>query len=279
MPMRLCSMVELFQSTHPRGVRRQIVCAALGDLAVSIHAPAWGATSGGGKGPGRHLGFNPRTRVGCDQALEIYKLELEAFQSTHPRGVRRKAQHHHVARGDVSIHAPAWGATTRDSGMAVALLRFNPRTRVGCDPPQGRPFPPRCSFNPRTRVGCDPLAVTNLACRAMFQSTHPRGVRPAEFIATSLTKRKFQSTHPRGVRHAKAGKEYVDEWSFNPRTRVGCDWASWRAPCIPTGFNPRTRVGCDVLPGGRKLTIKGTGFNPRTRLGCDSFHVLSSRFP
>ena len=55
---------------------------------ISIHAPAWGATSvlkyffyGG-------YYFNPRTRVGCD---------WKRFKETPP--VR------------ISIHAPAWGAT------------------------------------------------------------------------------------------------------------------------------------------------------------------------
>jgi len=33
----------MFQSTHPRGVRRQSLCYVLSQI-VSIHAPAWGAT-------------------------------------------------------------------------------------------------------------------------------------------------------------------------------------------------------------------------------------------
>ena len=55
-----------FQSTHPRGVRRAGLLDFLRFLLVSIHAPAWGATSS-------HL--SQRRRVGM-------------FQSTHPRGVR-----------------------------------------------------------------------------------------------------------------------------------------------------------------------------------------------
>ncbi|KFM93831.1 hypothetical protein DJ90_5996 [Paenibacillus macerans] len=34
-------------------------------------------------------------------------------------------------------------------------------------------------------------------------------------------------------------------------------------------FNPRTRVGCDRYLGGEVITDAGT-FNPRTRVGCDS---------
>ena len=58
--------LRMFQSTHPRGVRlEQFVDLGAGD-AVSIHAPAWGATRWPRPpGPGCAR-FNPRTRVGCD---------------------------------------------------------------------------------------------------------------------------------------------------------------------------------------------------------------------
>ena len=35
---------ELFQSTHPSGVRLVELLAELGELGISIHAPQWGAT-------------------------------------------------------------------------------------------------------------------------------------------------------------------------------------------------------------------------------------------
>ena len=106
------STIHLFQSTHPRGVRRASreqplvpgtgfnprtrvgcdgICVA-GDvrqLAVSIHAPAWGATRMSCRGP----------------------TPMTPFQSTHPRGVRR----------------PGHSSTTSPTSS------FNPRTRVGCD--------------------------------------------------------------------------------------------------------------------------------------------------
>jgi len=55
--------------------------------AVSIHAPAWGATSIGGTKL-IQTGFNPRTRMGCDE---------QGWRVCQP--------------ACVSIHAPAWGAT------------------------------------------------------------------------------------------------------------------------------------------------------------------------
>ena len=78
--------VLMFQSTHPCGVR-------LVGMGIVFQS----------------LGFNPRTRVGCDpMPLLLFRLML--FQSTHPCGVRRKFHH-----------------------CTLPLGSFNPRTRVGCD--------------------------------------------------------------------------------------------------------------------------------------------------
>ena len=80
------------------------------DQAVSIHAPAWGATSTKCGKSSKPAGFNPRTRVGCDNILiakDLFLIRFNPrtrvgcdrqpctghtsvwmFQSTHPRGVR-----------------------------------------------------------------------------------------------------------------------------------------------------------------------------------------------
>ena len=87
----------LFQSTHPRGVRRGLVKAGSSSRAsfnprtrvgcdhagtlhslhcfhVSIHAPAWGATPKPGCGKTTVMCFNPRTRVGCDPGASAFQL-------------------------------------------------------------------------------------------------------------------------------------------------------------------------------------------------------------
>ena len=144
-----------FQSTHPGGVRQiHFRCREIA-LFVSIHAPGWGATMHMSACGRSQIGFNPRTRVGCDIAGRD-ALDLQ----------------------DVSIHAPGWGATTLALFICCAQNCFNPRTRVGCDysaisgfcfflefqstHPGGvrpvsfrTPGPRYASFNPRTRVGCD----------------------------------------------------------------------------------------------------------------------------
>ena len=123
----------MFQSTHPRGVRLK----------------------NGGPLGAILLSFNPRTRVGCDPCVPIVSAGFLRFQSTHPRGVRHQMKSRIHTGYNVSIHAPAWGATRSPAVASAWPLSFNPRTRVGCDE-RKRQF---------SRAA------------KMFQSTHPRGVR------------------------------------------------------------------------------------------------------
>ena len=83
------SHMTTFQSTHPRGVRRTSMLASACQVVVSIHAPAWGATAARDQKAVAGNGFNPRTRVGCDDDAIQYVAGYVTFQSTHPRGVRR----------------------------------------------------------------------------------------------------------------------------------------------------------------------------------------------
>ena len=155
--------------------------------------------------------FNPRTRVGCDPSSQPQPNAPAQFQSTHPRGVRPAAE---------------------DQGIQAGFS-FNPRTRVGCDlDRQSRDRYPS-GFNPRTRVGCDEFIKQIKQEWTMFQSTHPRGVRPRAQVYKLLNKA-FQSTHPRGVRL--------------PPTACG------NAPRMFQSTHPRgvrRRAGGQRLPGGR----------------------------
>ena len=213
-----------FQSTHPRGVRRGVffvvsvsinsfnprtrvgcdfprAVSSTRDIVVSIHAPAWGATLGYGGKMGFQQSFNPRTRVGCDVMVAVSPLMMVVFQSTHPRGVRRKSRQlwssvqvfqsthprgvrpvhavHAAPHGPVSIHAPAWGATTLLETAVCGALMFQSTHPRGVRRATRRSrWCWRASFNPRTRVGCDASSPGGGARNLTFQSTHPRGVRP-----------------------------------------------------------------------------------------------------
>ena len=103
---------DLFQSTHPHGVRqttRRKRChrlpvsihaptwgatatapPAINASPVSIHAPTWGATYGITSLSLLYCCFNPRTHMGCDFDNIVCKLTTII----------------------VSIHAPTWGATS-----------------------------------------------------------------------------------------------------------------------------------------------------------------------
>ena len=106
------SNILQFQSTHPHGVRPFGLLLYRQKTAVSIHAPARGATkdvynalewrpefqSTHPHGVRRcSVGifrcssscFNPRTRTGCDVLTMYTLLRSPKFQSTHPHGVRR----------------------------------------------------------------------------------------------------------------------------------------------------------------------------------------------
>ena len=83
--------------------------------------------------------FNPRARVGRDGT---------------PHAL-------HLIDDDVSIHAPAWGATGEHVGIASDLSGFNPRARVGRDLDTYRRHYFGNRFNPRARVGRDGLIITH----------------------------------------------------------------------------------------------------------------------
>ena len=66
----------LFQSTLPRGERRPGLLCCVAQVGISIHAPAWGATT---------------------------EVDIKSLQK------------------NISIHAPAWGATA-NSGLSGVQL-------------------------------------------------------------------------------------------------------------------------------------------------------------
>jgi hypothetical protein len=70
---------------------------------------------------------------GARRGASSFGSYVTAFQSTRPRGARLARYHDVRIEAGVSIHAPAWGATSAES-LALGLLpRFNPRARVGRD--------------------------------------------------------------------------------------------------------------------------------------------------
>ena len=132
-----------FQSTRPHGARPKFFVNAAGTGFVSIHAPAWGATS-----------------------------------SMRTRSIRRR----------VSIHAPAWGATKQRVPGKNCADSFNPRARMGRDLGAALRI---ISFGPVSihAPAWGATIITKIASGQVreFQSTRPHGARRGKIRCTKLT--------------------------------------------------------------------------------------------
>ena len=99
----------------------------------------------------------------------------------------------------ISIHAPARGATfITVIGLRFRLISIHAPAR-GATCRQGTYFWQTSYFNPRSREGSDGLIRITFNVAEIFQSTLPRGERPAGKIIL-IPSFVFQSTLPRGER-------------------------------------------------------------------------------
>ena len=144
-------------------------------------------------------GFNPRTREGCDITGVVHSVDevkfqsthprgvrlircptscsLGVFQSTHPRGVRQDEPIDSMAPWHVSIHAPARGATfsSHQTGTHTAVSIHAPARGATVDGGTAM-MSYDVSIHAPARGATTEVAVEN-DVPAVFQSTHPRGVR------------------------------------------------------------------------------------------------------
>ena len=210
-----------FQSTHPHGVRPRALLSSSFSSSISIHAPAWGATYAGDVMYFRYSDFNPRTRMGCDRFWSTKITRAEDFNPRTRMGCDkifygRKTLRYHFnprtrmgcdtrraslfAGSQISIHAPAWGATIAKFtitsikrisihapawGATTYSSIINPARTISIHAPAWGATPAPMSraatmayFNPRTRMGCDVRCLMLHLIGTPFQSTHPHGVRP-----------------------------------------------------------------------------------------------------
>ncbi len=161
---RSCGMLaHQFQSTHPHGVRPQRNHPLTPEQSISIHAPAWGATLTSPAPAKPSTDFNPRTRMGCDKTRNRSKAEIQYFNPRTRMGCDYYDKYYTLYTFDISIHAPAWGATT-STQTASAGFEFQ-------------------STHPH---GVRLLAYHAEPSASAFQSTHPHGVR--RFWSTKITR-------------------------------------------------------------------------------------------
>ncbi len=144
------------------------------------------------------------------------------FQSTRPQGARRLTAGLVLLIGEVSIHAPAGGAT-RDTlavylvkpvsihapagGATQTILPLEGKDCVSIHAPAGGATGPKLdnsssirSFNPRARRGRDHrLSGSNACWRASFNPRARRG-RDLCDMRKRANRYQFQSTRPQGAR-------------------------------------------------------------------------------
>ena len=167
---------ERFQSTHPGGVRPFTCCSTLTNLAISIHAPGWGATS--------NIEFKRK-----GDKISIHAPGWGATQDF-PEA---------LGRAIISIHAPGWGATPHLMIQGVTMDISIHAPGWGATPYQMQETIDNCGFQSTHPGGVRPKFHFLLSESNLFQSTHPGGVRP-NTNEQVITFGKFQSTHPGGVR-------------------------------------------------------------------------------
>ena len=137
------------------------------------------------------------------------------FQSTLPRVERPFDRLADGLPSDISIHAPASGATPRILQESIKESDFNPRSREWSD---GTP-------------------LEDDMWAAIFQSTLPR-VERRKLLCNSCTLYGFQSTLPRVERRTAARRYRYTIGNFNPRSREWSDRRSIdRASSIPISIH------------------------------------------
>ena len=142
-----------FQSTLPRGERLCTSFTKPLSSAISIHAPARGATGIPFICIGYQRHFNPRSREGSDKDIVNAIIKIINFNPRSREGSDSflLASHHQAC---ISIHAPARGATDLHF-----FLRHNFRISIHA-PARGATYNnsrrgQREHFNPRSREGSD----------------------------------------------------------------------------------------------------------------------------
>ena len=170
----------------------------LGSDLISIHAPTRGATPYG-------------RRVS----------QLLLFQSTLPRGERRKLQDIEDTIKQISIHAPTRGATVPPAAFSVSVYDFNPRSHEGSDASNPEDLIININFNPRSHEGSDKLFISAPIATNISIHAPTRG-------ATQAYMHIFRQVYYFNPRSHEGSDlivllKWTCFWYFNPRSHEGSD--------------------------------------------------------
>ena len=193
---------DTFQSTPPRGRRHDYAAAYAETHDISIHSAARAETAVVLQ-LYAHCGISIHSAARAETRRAGNDCKAAGFQSTPPRGRRRKVCQTCSLAERISIHSAARAETKNSQyltgyqyqfqstpprgrrllGLVVTppIEHFNPLRREGGDIRAYVSFPPIGDFNPLRREGGD-ISSTSLAADLIrFQSTPPRGRRLVMF--------------------------------------------------------------------------------------------------
>ena len=232
-----------FQSTRPRGAR--LVAQGTYDSENSCFNPR---AHEGRDGSTRlnemeFNGFNPRAHEGRDDAAAPRWRRTLWFQSTRPRGARRKLAFYDAGNLYVSIHAPTRGATWLARTLLIWCRCFNPRAHEGRDEFLRSRFDVQQRFNPRAHEGRD---SDDVGARRLLLRFNPRAHEGRDPGPQSLGNYPFVSIHAptRGATRHTAPPPST-RCRFNPRAHEGRDAAGSKFSSTVRSFNPRAHEGRD----------------------------------
>mgnify|MGYP001575145772 CR=1 FL=1 len=193
-------MSDMFQSTPPRGGR------------LSVFFCLFSSKS-----------FNPRPRVGGDDKNQTGCHYIWRFNPRPRVGGDGSYNNDSGSAVNVSIHAPAWGAT-------FSCRTYSARQRVSIHAPAwgatGSRIPRRLSrkcFNPRPRVGGDSFLLSQ--DEIVWVSIHAPAWGATHQVHTQQGYRRVSIHAPAWGATSLSLFHYTGIYCFNPRPRVGGDLA------------------------------------------------------
>ena len=212
--------VSEFQSTLPRRERRR---------REGVH-------------DGSYMHFNPRSREGSDQSCLVHHFRNRTFQSTLPRRERRFKMYLHKYPYNISIHAPAKGATL----ILHYVILFDG-------------FQSTLPRRERPLVDAVDVSTYDISIHAPAKgATDARRRRRRKLI--------FQSTLPRRERPVPPDLQAVRR-DFNPRSREGSDYIAVVSGAMTTISIHAPAKGATCSAYVRRNNNRY--FNPRSREGSD----------
>ena len=161
-----------FQSTRPRGARLFAKTPIAKEFSFNPRAHAGRDASKGLVLDIPGVSIHAPTRGATSAAAAFFAAEL--FQSTRPRGARRRLSNHLIAR-TVSIHAPTRGATPFCTASVAAKLFQSTRPRGARLLNDAGDFVESVSIHAPTRGATRSSRFRRYIIT--FQSTRPRGAR------------------------------------------------------------------------------------------------------